>query len=100
MANQDFGSRIKTLRGQESRPVFAKRFGFSADTIARYESGETFPGADFISKLCNDYNVSADWLIFGVEKNREIESVYQSRLELSPQTNKAQQHEKSGELKD
>jgi len=71
MDNQAFGGRIKALRGQESRPVFAKRFGFSLDTIVRYESGKTFPGADFISKLCHEYNVSADWLLFGVQSKEE-----------------------------
>jgi transcriptional regulator with XRE-family HTH domain len=61
----NIGERIRSLRGPESRPNFASRFGISVATLVRYEHGETSPNADFIMKLCENYGVTPDWLIYG-----------------------------------
>lgn len=39
------------------------RFGISRNTVMRYESGDRKPDSDFIAALCQEYNVSADWLL-------------------------------------
>ena len=59
------GERIKQLRGKERQELFAERFGVSRSTILRYESGYRDPDASFIIALCREYNVSANWLLFG-----------------------------------
>jgi len=63
----DIGSRIRLLRGRDSRPAFAGRFGVSVATLARYESSETAPNALFIMQLCEKYGVGTDWLLYGKE---------------------------------
>lgn len=65
MTKQDIGNRIRSLRGRESRPSFAGRFGVSVATLARYETGETAPNALFIMSLCEKYGVGTDWLLYG-----------------------------------
>lgn len=76
MKKNHIGERIKSLREPESRPSFASRFGISVATLARYEGGETSPNADFIMILCENYNVTPDWLIYGNHnKNQENNDV-------------------------
>lgn len=67
MKKHEIGTRIRLLRGRESRPSFAERFGVSVATLARYESGETAPNALFIMELCDKYDVGTDWLLYGKE---------------------------------
>lgn len=61
----NIGKRIKELRGRESRPAFAGRFGISVATLARYETDETSPNAVFIMALCEEYSIDPDWLLYG-----------------------------------
>ncbi len=60
--------RIKELRGAESRKVFAERFGISLNTVVRYENGDSLPDAGLISEFCRYYKVTADYLIFGADR--------------------------------
>lgn len=41
--------------------------GITPTTLLRYEQGKVFPGAREIRILCDALDVSADWLLFGVE---------------------------------
>lgn len=59
------GGRIKILRGKESRAEFSKKFDLSSATLERYENDKRVPDTEFITRLCNAYRVSADWLILG-----------------------------------
>ena len=65
------GERIRELRGTETQKQWEARFGVTRDTIRRYENGKNPPDADFIVKLCQAYNVSADWLLFGKEEKKQ-----------------------------
>lgn len=46
----------------------AKLLGVERKAIYNYRTGETVPNATIIARMCNLFNVSADYLIFGVEK--------------------------------
>lgn len=67
----DIGTRIKQLRGKESRKSFCDRLGIAQRTLIRYENGERRPDSDFIEMICKAYNVTADWLIFGEQDNHQ-----------------------------
>lgn len=41
--------------------------GIAPTTLLRYEQGKVLPGAREIRILCDALDVSADWLLFGVE---------------------------------
>ena len=59
------GERIRELRGNESQAQWESRFGVTRNTIRRYESGKNPPDTDFITALCEAYNVNAHWLVTG-----------------------------------
>lgn len=66
------GDRLKIVRGNESQKDFGSKYGVNANTIFRYENDQNPPNAEFISAVCSDYRVNANWLLFGEgEKNRE-----------------------------
>lgn len=46
--------------------------GITATTLLRYEQGKVLPGAREIRVLCDALDVSADWLVFGVENPMDI----------------------------
>lgn len=72
----DIGERLKLLRGETSQYEFAKMIGIHRNTLVRYETGAGPPDADFISMICQKFKVSADWLIFGAD--RELKEPSQS----------------------
>jgi transcriptional regulator with XRE-family HTH domain len=59
------GSRLRKIRGNESRPSFAERFGVHKGTIERYEKGLGVPDAEFVAKLIEFEGINANWLLTG-----------------------------------
>lgn len=57
------GKRIKKVRGQKSQEVFAAELGISRGALSFYENGERTPDAEIIYKICELYNISADYLL-------------------------------------
>jgi len=57
--------KLKEIREKSglSQVDFANRLGLSPSTYGFYERGEQQMRADTIVKLCNEFNVSADWLL-------------------------------------
>lgn len=63
------GSRIRNIRGKESRSSFAERLGIGTATLQRYESDERSPDIDFLSKLQIATGYSLDYLVYGKESS-------------------------------
>lgn len=63
------GGQLKKLRKARkvSQEKFAEQMGMSKDTIYNYEKGKTAIPHDLVKKLCQEFNVSADYFYF--EKN-------------------------------
>ncbi|MDS7929604.1 helix-turn-helix transcriptional regulator [Acinetobacter sp. V102_4] len=61
------GSRIRNIRGTESRSSFAERFSIGTATLQRYESDERSPDIEFLSKLQIATGYSFDYLVYGKE---------------------------------
>ena len=59
------GEKIRELRGQGSIVSFCKEFNIHKNTLSNYEANKTTPNAEFITALCNNYKVNANWLFFG-----------------------------------
>ncbi len=69
------GTRIFTLRKQAglSQEDLAHRTGVSRQTISKWESGAMLPELYNLHALCRLFSVSADYLLFGVEKKPIVE---------------------------
>lgn len=50
-----------------SMRAMADTIKVSQGAFTHYESGKTSPGCDFILKVCNQYGVSANWLLMDIE---------------------------------
>ena len=64
------GEQLKKLRKKVklSQEKFAERMGMSKDTIYNYEKGKTAIPHDLIKRLCQEFNVSADYFYFNQDK--------------------------------
>lgn len=64
------GEQLKKLRKSLnlSQERFAERMGMSKDTIYNYEKGKTAIPHDLIKRLCQEFNVSADYFYFEKDK--------------------------------
>lgn len=63
----EISERLKIIRGDISQTAFAQLFEFHRNTLVKYETGLQLPTTDFLLKLCNKFNISSDWLLFGIE---------------------------------
>lgn len=61
------GSRIRNIRGKESRASFAEKLDIGTTTLQRYENDERSPDLDFFIKIHEITGYSFDYLIIGKE---------------------------------
>ncbi|MDY0260746.1 MAG: helix-turn-helix transcriptional regulator [Desulfovibrio sp.] len=59
------GSRIRFVRGALSQEVFAAKLGISKGSLGGYERDENLPNSDIVLKICQQTNVSVQWLLQG-----------------------------------
>lgn len=59
---------MRELRGPSSLREMAEPVGIKYNAWARYEAGDSLPGAEIIEKICRAHAVSADWLL-GIKGN-------------------------------
>lgn len=62
---EEFGERIKNLRGNESRESFGRKYGKTAGWVGHLETGKREPQVNFLLQMSNDYGVSVDYLLKG-----------------------------------
>lgn len=61
--NKVFLTRLKTARGLLSQQAVADLLGIKQQSYARYESGKSTPGVDLLTRICEELNTSADYLL-------------------------------------
>ena len=59
----NFGDRLRQLRGPSSQREMAEAIGIKWNAWARYEAGGSLPGAEILEKICRAHACSADWLL-------------------------------------
>lgn len=59
------GERLRIVRGELSQAAFAKQFEMPQSTLSNYESGRNKPDFDLIDKVCCEFGISVEWLMFG-----------------------------------
>ena len=55
--------RLRELRGGQSQSEMAAPLGMKYQHWAKYERGESAPGAELLAKICRVHSCSADWLL-------------------------------------
>lgn len=65
-----FANRLSELRGMNSQSIAAQRIHTSQQNWARYESGGVLPSIKVLHQICEEFNVSADWLL-GLTDNKK-----------------------------
>lgn len=69
--NPDFEGirqRLKELRHvtELSQDMFGKRIGLRRQDINNIESGRRVPGLTVLYRICREYHVSMNWIVFGL----------------------------------
>ena len=70
----NLGDRIKILRASKdiTQDEFGKIIGLSQKQVSKFESNRTLPTTETIIKICEEFKISSDWLLFGDEQNENI----------------------------
>jgi transcriptional regulator with XRE-family HTH domain len=65
MGMEYFGDKVKALRLDKkwTQAQLANRLQLVSATISSYEKGLKYPSVDIVVKLCDVFNVSADYLL-------------------------------------
>lgn len=77
------GKRLLSLRQSSHKTLqeVADSTGISRSNVSKYEKGEVKPSADAIVSLCEFYDVSADWLLRGIEpQTQKVEAIFDPDL--------------------
>jgi transcriptional regulator with XRE-family HTH domain len=64
--DKNFLGRLLELRGNMTEVDFAKKIGWNLMTLRGYFIRGSKPPYDFIIKVCEAFNVSATWLLWGI----------------------------------
>ena len=60
-----FADRLKEARGAMSQAVFARQLGIPQTTLSNYEKGKNEPSFAFVEKVCSEFRLNVEWLLFG-----------------------------------
>ena len=87
MQNQEnlntLGKRLAYLRELSglNQQKLSDATGVSRSNLSKYEQDKVKPTSDAIVSLCNFYDVSADWLLRGIEsQTQKVEAVFDPDL--------------------
>ncbi|MCI8444555.1 MAG: helix-turn-helix transcriptional regulator [Clostridia bacterium] len=79
---EKIGQRIEKIRGNRSKRSFGKQIGISGQYLASIEKGENCLSTEKLISLCENENISADYILFGEDIVNE--SLKDSISELIP----------------
>lgn len=60
---ENFASRLRELRGDISQSAFAAQLGIKQTSYSAYERGRMEPSSSIIVLICENTNVTSDWLL-------------------------------------
>lgn len=65
LLNLELGKRIALIRGSLSQKEFATQLDIHLNSVGLYERGIRVPGMDLACRMCEQFQVSPDWLLTG-----------------------------------
>lgn len=88
--NADISERIKKLRKEKglNQEEFGKILEISRRSVSAMENGETDLSTKQIKDISKFFNVSTDYLLFGMEDNQKIEPIEKDFLKIIRTDNK------------
>lgn len=82
----EIGARIAKLReksGYKSMEI-AQFLDVHRTTYSKFEGGITLPGTEYIYKLCQIFDVTSDYILFGKETDMEMAKLRKLLLRQNP----------------
>lgn len=78
-----FATRLRLVRGKESREKFAKKIGLSPRALLNYENGTRVPKSDLLSQVCARLGIDIAWLLTGIASDGNIQVPVASTSDMS-----------------
>ena len=80
------GKRLRRIRSQMNltREQFAENVGISPQFLAEIENGKKGMSADTLFKICNRFDLSADYILLGRTSYSQLSSPVQEALDKFP----------------
>jgi transcriptional regulator with XRE-family HTH domain len=72
---KEIGQRIKQIRSSLSQKDFADKLNVAQSYIGQIEVGKTKPSLELLISICDNYDVSLDWILIGKEKESETKVI-------------------------
>jgi transcriptional regulator with XRE-family HTH domain len=85
MGMEYFGDKLRALRTERklTQVEMADRIGLVSAAISSYEKGKQYPSVDNLIKICESFNVSADYLLgFSDNTSFNVASLTDEQLQL------------------
>lgn len=72
MDTEKIASLIKELRQRDnlSQNEFAKKYGVTYQAVSKWENGKNLPDVVLLKEICNDYNISLDYVLGNKKKSK------------------------------
>lgn len=82
LSNDQMGKRLRRTRTQLelTREQFAEAVGISPQFLAEIENGKKGMSADTLFKICNRFNLSADYILLGKTSPSQLSNPVQTAL--------------------
>lgn len=75
---EKFGGRLKSLRNSKKlkQEDLATKLNISKSAVGMYERNEREPSFEIIKKISDFFDVSIDFLLTGIEKNKNTDNLF------------------------
>lgn len=72
-------NRIRMVRAEMSRRSFSQRINITESTLGNYEQGQSLPNVDVAARICSEFGISPEWILFGTGPMRAGEDAHFNR---------------------
>lgn len=85
---EQVGKRLRRVRSQKelTREQFAEQVGISPQFLAEIENGKKGMSAETLFKICNRFDLSADYILLGKASSAQLSDPVQTALKSFPES--------------
>lgn len=69
-SKKQLGKRVAEIRGKLKQKEFAEIIGVSRSYVGNIEQGITMPSLEVLMKICHQYNISLDYVVYGTKSSQ------------------------------
>jgi transcriptional regulator with XRE-family HTH domain len=70
-SKKQLGKRVAEIRGKLKQKEFAEIIGVSRSYVGNIEQGITMPSLEVLMKICHQYHVSLDYIVYGTKSSQQ-----------------------------